>query len=415
MYKGVLFLRSKVLQVNLLGWNIILGTLFSGISVSMSVPFLSIYLTQVKQVSPSTTGLIVASSSLVGILISFYGGALSDFFGRKKVMLTSVFAWSLVFIGFSLANSIISFFIINVFNGICQSIFGPASRALLSDISKKENRLIMFNLRYTAANIGVIFGPFLGIKLGAGESTFPFLLAGLTYFLYGLSLIYSFYKTNINLSNKDNKKVKVSTSLSVIRKDRVFLITLLGIILSISGYAHFTSTLPLYFANTNRIEEGVKVFSLFLSLNAIVIIIVQYPVINFMKRFSPLNSIIIGNLFISFSLLAFSFTTKFITLMLIVILFSIGELLIYSMIDLLIDVIAKPNLKGTYFGALGFSRLGNVMAPWLGGLLFNYFGFNEPLYTFIILSLVTLSGIPALLFAKFMNKQNLKTILEYGN
>ncbi len=43
----------------------------------------------------ATTGLIVASSSLVGILISFYGGALSDFFGRRKVILTSVFYWLL--------------------------------------------------------------------------------------------------------------------------------------------------------------------------------------------------------------------------------------------------------------------------------------------------------------------------------
>ncbi|MFN2747961.1 MDR family MFS transporter [Bacillus sp. z60-18] len=388
----------KQFRIHPVGWNIILGTLFSRMSVSMSIPFLSIYLTQVKGVSPALTGIIVSVSSLAGIVMSFYGGYLSDLFGRKIVMITSVFCWAFVFVSFVFADSVLAFFVINVLNGLCQSIFEPASRALLSDISKEENRLKMFNLRYTAINIGVVFGPLIGLRLGAAKTALPFLIAGLTYFLYGLSLIFSFRKFNIGENNRKEDKTTIATAFHVIRKDKVFLITLFGVILSISGYAHFSTTLPQYFAA--KMEDGVTVFSWLLVLNAIVVLLVQYPIVNTMKKFPPIHSIILGNILISFSLLFFSFSVNPVIWGIIVIFFTIGEVLIFSMVDMLVDEIAKPGLKGTYFGATGFNRLGNVIGPWLGGFLLSYFGVNGSIYIFFILFVTTASGIPALFLAK---------------
>ncbi|WFA05957.1 MFS transporter [Bacillus sp. HSf4] len=344
------------------------------------------------------TGIIVSVSSLAGIVMSFYGGYLSDLFGRKIVMITSVFCWAFVFVSFVFADSVLAFFVINVLNGLCQSIFEPASRALLSDISKEENRLKMFNLRYTAINIGVVFGPLIGLRLGAAKTALPFLIAGLTYFLYGLSLIFSFRKFNIGENNRKEDKTTIATAFHVIRKDKVFLITLFGVILSISGYAHFSTTLPQYFAA--KMEDGVTVFSWLLVLNAIVVLLVQYPIVNTMKKFPPIHSIILGNILISFSLLFFSFSVNPVIWGIIVIFFTIGEVLIFSMVDMLVDEIAKPGLKGTYFGATGFNRLGNVIGPWLGGFLLSYFGVNGSIYIFFILFVTTASGIPALFLAK---------------
>lgn len=102
-------MKEKRLQIHPLGWNIILGTLFGRMSTSMSIPFLAIYLTQVKHLSPAVTGMIIAASSLVGIVSSFYGGFLSDFLGRKTVLLISIFSWSLVFVGFFFADKVIAF------------------------------------------------------------------------------------------------------------------------------------------------------------------------------------------------------------------------------------------------------------------------------------------------------------------
>ncbi|WP_312753108.1 hypothetical protein [Rummeliibacillus suwonensis] len=51
------------------------------------------------------------------------------------------------------------------------------------------------------------------------------------------------------------------------------------------------------------------------------------------------------------------------------------------MLDILTDELANPKMKSTYFGAMGLSRLGNVIAPSLGGLLLSFYGIENSLST----------------------------------
>ncbi len=64
------------------------------------------------------TGAIIGTSALVGVFASFIGGNLSDRFGRKRIMLWSMIVWIFVFIGFSLADHVLSFFFIKRFKWI---------------------------------------------------------------------------------------------------------------------------------------------------------------------------------------------------------------------------------------------------------------------------------------------------------
>ena len=56
------------------------------------------------------TGAIIGTSALVGVLASFIGGNLSDRFGRNMILIWSMIVWVFVFIGFSLADHVLSFF-----------------------------------------------------------------------------------------------------------------------------------------------------------------------------------------------------------------------------------------------------------------------------------------------------------------
>jgi MFS family permease len=74
------------------------------------------------------------------------------------------------------------------------------------------------------------------------------------------------------------------------------------------------------------------------------------------------------------------------------------------MTDLLIDQITNNDLIGTYFGAMGFTQLGNVFGPWIGGILLEYFGANQPIYLFGTLFFITILGVPILLYVKYLVK-----------
>jgi MFS family permease len=390
-------------------WNIIIGTMFGRMATAMSIPFLAIYLTNVKGVSSSETGMIIAISSFIGIGSSFFGGYLSDRFGRKIVLYFSIFLSVVVFIGFGVVDSVVGFFVVNAMNGFSRSVFEPTSRALLADLTVPENRLVVFNLRYSAVNIGFIFGPILGYYLGSSKTTFPFFIAAGVYIIYGISLIITFRKFPIASVVKSIKEERVTflKAIKIVRTDSILLFSLIGLILATSGFSQFNSTLPQFLSNTTYIENGAKLFSILLTLNAIVVILTQYPLLKIGKKYSPILSIVLGNMICSTSLIGFGFASSIPFWIVMVMVFTLGEVLMFSMTDMFMDSIAKPDLRGTYFGAMGFTQIGSVVGPSLGGFLLDYFGYNNPLMVFGSLFILSILGVPLLLSVKLKIKKEL--------
>ncbi|UPK46666.1 MDR family MFS transporter [Paenibacillus pabuli] len=393
-------MKQHLRQIHPLAWTIIVGTMFGRLVTSMSIPFLSIYLTQVLGATPTQTGITVAVSSLAGVMVSFYGGYISDRIGRKKVMMVSVFGWACVFFIFSAAEHLWVFFVANTLNGLCRAVFEPTSRALLSDITSPQNKLLVFNLRYAAINLGVVFGPIIGLQLGSAESTFPFMISGMVYIVYGLVLFLQFRLQHANLPEHVQVAApRLRDALATTGRDRVFLPVLIGTTFCVLGYGHFSSTLAQYVAQNPLFEHGSQVFSYMLSLNALTVLVIQFPIVRVASKFPPVVPLILGNVLVATSLFLFGIATSVTVLMISVILFTVGEVLMFTMMDMLIDRIAKPEWKGTYFGTIGFNNLGSVMAPILGGLLLTQFGTGNGLFVFVPLALTTALGLPFLIVA----------------
>lgn len=394
-------MNKHLQQIHPLAWTIIIGTMFGRLVTSMSIPFLSIYLVQVMGATPTQTGVTVAVSSLVGILISFYGGYISDKIGRKVVMLISVFGWAGVFFGFAAAGELWVFFLVNMLNGICRAVFEPSSRALLSDITPANQKLLVFNLRYAAINLGFVFGPIIGLQLGSVQSKTPFIFAGIVYMIYGLVIFLQFTLHRSALPvHTDVATPRLRDAVATTGKDRVFLPVLIGTTFCIMAYGHFDSTLAQYLTMNTQFTNGKQLFTYMLSLNAVTVLIMQYPVVRIARRFSPLVPLILGNAFLACSLLLFGLAGGIGLMSFGVVLYTIGEVLLASMMDMLIDQIARPELKGTYFGVIGFNNLGNVIAPIVGGLLLDRFGMQNGPVVFIPLALITALGLPFLFIAK---------------
>lgn len=395
-------MKAKLSDIHPLSWTIIVGTIFGRMATSMSIPFLSIYLIGKLGASPSEAGIVVAASSLVGVFASFYGGYISDVIGRKKVLFVSIFGWTLVFAGFAVADRVWLFFVINALNGLCRSMFEPTSRALLADITPKESKLLVFNLRYAAINLGVVAGPILGLQMGTSKSGTAFYIAGLVYFLYGAVLVVQFlqHKDIGGVKPESTDRLTLSGALRVTGKDRTFMYVLIGMIFCVLGYGHFDSTLPQYLELSPRISDGATWFGYMLTLNAVVVLSVQYPLVKFASRFSPMAPLIAGNICVACSMLVFGTLPYIWAMMLGVVLFTVGEVLMFTMTDVLVDRIAKPELRGTYFGMFGFNNLGNVIAPLMGGFLLDGLGVDRAVLVFGIIAVTVGLGLPFLLLGR---------------
>jgi len=127
-------------------------------------------------------GVIGATYSSMQFLFSPVLGALSDRFGRRPVILASLFGLGVDFIVTALAPSIRWLFVGRLVAGIMGASFST-SNAYIADVSTPENRARNFGLVGMMFGLGFIIGPALGGLLGEVHLRLPFFVAA------GLSLV----------------------------------------------------------------------------------------------------------------------------------------------------------------------------------------------------------------------------------
>jgi MFS family permease len=398
------------MQMNLrfhpIAWCVIVGTVLSRGVFYMVYPYLAIYLHRVVGLDAATIGVILGMSSLIGTCSSFFGGVLSDRFGRYPVMILSILLWGLVFIGFANGKAAWMFFLLNACNGLFRYLFETASRALLSDVTPQEESLSVFSARYYAINIGAAIGPLLGAYFGSSNSVTPFYLTALIYALYGCGILFlrlrygSEKKVQVRVQGEvkgevlAKEVVTLKQAFKIIATDRFFRYFLIGNMFVCTAYAHLETTLPQYMGNAPAFADGVKLFSYMMMANALAVLALQIPVTRWAKRFQPITCVKIGGVLFALSVLGFGLFTSIVPLVLSMVLFSVGEILCFVLGDVVIDHHAPVHLRGTYFGASGLQFLGQSAGPWIGGMLLNWLGYQQGPLMFAILMGITILSVP---------------------
>lgn len=118
-------------------------------------------------------------------------GGLSDKYGRRPIILISLFGFAIDYLFLSIAPTILWLFVGRIFAGITGASFTTAS-AYIADISSPENRAKNFGMIGAAFGLGFVIGPVIGGLLGQYGSRVPFIAAGvlcLLNFLYGFFIL----------------------------------------------------------------------------------------------------------------------------------------------------------------------------------------------------------------------------------
>ncbi len=103
-------------------------------------------------------------------------GALSDRYGRRPVILLSIFGLGCDFVFMALAPSLQWLFVGRIISGITAASF-PTASAYIADVTPPEQRAAKFGLLGAAFGVGFIIGPALGGFLGGVNLRLPFWIA----------------------------------------------------------------------------------------------------------------------------------------------------------------------------------------------------------------------------------------------
>jgi DHA1 family tetracycline resistance protein-like MFS transporter len=166
-------------------------------TVSMGV-IIPVFPTLVKQLGhvgdaggAQIMGVFGATWAVMSLIFAPIFGNLSDRFGRRPVLLVSMFGLAFDYVIMALAPSIAWLFIGRVISGITASS-GSAAGAYVADISTEQDRARNFGRFQAAANAGILLGPALGGFVGSWNPRAPFWVAAglaLANGLYGLFIV----------------------------------------------------------------------------------------------------------------------------------------------------------------------------------------------------------------------------------
>jgi len=118
-------------------------------------------------------------------------GALSDRFGRRPVLLVSVFGLGLDYVLMALAPDVGWLLAGRIISGITAASFTTAA-AYVADVTKPEDRAAGFGMLGSAFGLGFVLGPAIGGLLGGFDPRLPFWVAAglaLANGLYGLFVL----------------------------------------------------------------------------------------------------------------------------------------------------------------------------------------------------------------------------------
>ena len=253
-------------------------------------------------------------------------GGLSDQYGRRPVLLLSLFGFGLDFIFLALAPSIGWLFIGRIISGIFGASFTTAN-AYIADVTEPEKRAQSFGMLGAAFGLGFIIGPSLGGILGEMGSRLPFwVAAGLAF----INWLYGYFILPESLLPENRRKFNIKRanpigSLINLKKHPYILALVLSLFLvNVSNFAT-QGTWSFYTIekfNWSKLEVGLS-----LGFVGLMVSIVQGGLIRLIiPKLGQEKSLFLGLAINSIGLLGFAFASSSWMMYAIMVPFAIGGL-----------------------------------------------------------------------------------------
>nr|WP_319385757.1 TCR/Tet family MFS transporter [uncultured Roseibium sp.] len=174
---------------------ILVTLIINSMGIGLMMPVMPSLLTELTQLPVSEAARWGGALSVIYALMQFvFGptlGNLSDRYGRRPVLLVSMFTMAVDYLVMALSWHLAVLFIGRTLSGVAGATFSAAS-AYIADVSSKEDRAKNFGLVGAGFGVGFVLGPMIGGFLGEFGPRAPFFAAAalsFVNFLFGYFML----------------------------------------------------------------------------------------------------------------------------------------------------------------------------------------------------------------------------------
>jgi MFS family permease len=356
-------MRASIRALPPAAWLLFAGTFVNRFGSFVAV-FLALYLVE-EGFSAAQAGLAIGGYGIGAIAASALGGHLADRLGRRETIAVSMFGSAAVMLALSQARAIWLIVALTVLAGAAAELYRPASGALLADLTTAGQRVPAFAVYRFAINLGFAAGPATAGLLAERSFFLIFLGDAISSVVFGALALTMFPRGKPEHHEEERR----GELLRALRHDRVFLYFLLASFCGALVYVQHTSTLPL---EVRADGFSPAVFGALISLNGLVIIAIELPLILLTQRFPMRPVLAVGELLVGlgFALIVFADTVPLLAATVVV--WTLGEIVFSPIASAYVADVAPVHMRGRYQGAWDTSfGIALVVGPVLGTLLYS--------------------------------------------
>ena len=378
-------------------WLIILGMFIDQLGSWLIFPFFGLYITSKYQVGMTEVGLLFSIFAVTGVLGSLIGGALTDKFGRKIIIIFGLVISAASSLLFAFAPSLNFIYFAGMIVGLFGNMAGPAHQAMIADVLPEDKRADGYGIVRVAVNLAVAIGPAIGGLLAARSYTLLFMIDVITSSITAVIIFLLVPETKPEIKPETNGHrepeetfLETLTGYLKVTKDRLYMFFVFGSLLMVLAYMQLNSTLPVFLRNEHGVPD--QGFGILLSINASMVVLLQFWITRRIKRFQPMKIMAWGMVIYAIGFSIYGFVSSFWLFIAAIVIITIGEMLVTPTGQAVVAKLSPEHMRGRYMAVFEFSwTIPTAIGPLAAGLVMDNYNPNWVWYACGIIMLLSAS------------------------
>ena len=353
-------------------WTLVGASFIDRLGGTMIFPFFALYVTQKFNVGMTQAGVLLAIFSVAGLVGSMIGGALTDKFGRRGMVLFGLVFSALSSVSMGLVNELSHFYLLAIVVGSLSNIAGPAHQAMVADLLPEEKRTEGFGILRVAANLAWIFGPMIGGLIAGRSYLMLFILDAITSLIVAFIVFRAIPETKPQEPETEQKKTLAQTfaGYRVVLADRLYLVYLLVSMFMLIAYQQMYHTLSVYLRDSHGIPESG--YGALLSIDAALVVLLQFWVTRRVRDRPPMVMMALGTALYMVGLTMFGFVSAYWLFIVAILLLTFGEMVVMPISQALAARFAPEDMRGRYMAFYSLAwAVPSTIGPWAAGLILD--------------------------------------------
>jgi MFS family permease len=355
-------------------WVVVAVRFIDGIGGTLLFPFFALYITQKFGVGMTQAGILLGMSSLFGLAGSMVGGALTDRFGRKQLILFGLVFSALSTLSFGFVNEIGILYPMVIVVGLLSSISHPAHEAMIADILPEQKRQEGFGILRVVGNFSWIIGPTIGGFLANINFFYLFVIDAIISCLVAAIIFRTIPETKPapRAHEKGESFLKTISGYRLVAGDTSFMAFIMANILMLLVYQQMYGSLSVYLRDNHGINP--QGYGFLMTTSAITVVLFQFWLTRRIKYQPPFLMMAFGTIFYAIGFLLFGVVTTFLLFALNIVIITIGEMIVVPTSQALVAGFAPEKMRGRYMAVAGLSwAIPSTIGPGAAGyILDNY-------------------------------------------